>query len=244
MPSNPESRALQAALVAAYGPYLRRMLAERGLTAPGLDAAVEEGRAWLDESLGALLSLPFRGQPRGPLEVFQEAIRFPTAALAAAGVEPPLRDEAARTALPGDLYDLAPPSSQDLGEDVWGAHLAWGAAKAGAFRPTVGLLSIDLMDRSKIEPIVASAGFGLTVWRGKQDLAAGFDRPAVAFADLAHPDADAVIRILADAGVRVIGFGPHVDDLAMVRARALGAADAVPRSVFFRSVDRLLPTPV
>ncbi|MBU1865823.1 MAG: hypothetical protein KKE89_05360 [Actinobacteria bacterium] len=244
MPPSAESDILRAALVAAYRPYVEQLLAARGVEVPGLEEALALGRDWLDESLAAMLARPFPQQARGPLEVFQEAMRFPTGALDAAGVEVPHRDETARTALPGDRYDLAPPSSQALGEDVWRAHLAWGAAKARAFRPTAGLLSNDLMDRSRIEPIVAAAGFGLVVWKGKADLAGGFDRPAVAFADLAHRDADAVIRVLAAEGVRVIGFGPHVDDLAMVRARSLGAADAMPRSVFFRSVARLLPTPV
>ena len=243
MSSAPESEALRSALVAAYHPYLQRALAERGLSVPGLDPALDEGRAWLDQSLAALLSKPFREQSRGPLEVFQEAIRFPTEALYAVGAEAPTRDETARVALPGDLYDLAPSSSQALGEEVWEAHLAWGAAKARAYRPTVGLFSADLTDRSKVEPIAGAAGFGLVVWMGMGDLSRGFHRPAVAFVDLEHHEADRAIRALVDEGVRVIGFGPHVDDLAMVRARAMGAADALPRSVFLRTLDRLLPTP-
>ena len=146
-------------------------------------AAVDEGVAWLDEALGALLAVPFQDQARGPLEVFQESMRFPTEALLAAGVQQPRRDEAVAAALPGDLYDLAPASSQDLGEEVWAAHIAWGAAKARAFRPSVVLLSRDLMDRSKVEPVVIEAGFRLIVWRDASvmDLEAG--RPVVALVD-------------------------------------------------------------
>ena len=77
-----------------------------------------------------LLSLPFHRQSRGPLELFQDAVRFPTAVLQEAGVAAVPGTRPPATALPGDLYDLAPASSQELGEDVWGAHLAWGAAKA------------------------------------------------------------------------------------------------------------------
>jgi hypothetical protein len=84
--------------------------------------------------LGSLLALPYAQQSRGPLEVFQEAIRFPTHAMQAAGIEPVVRDEVAINALPGDIYDLAPTSSRDLGEQVWEAHLRWGAAKAEALR--------------------------------------------------------------------------------------------------------------
>ena len=243
--SNPEGEVLRSALVGVYSPYLAAVLKTRGTAVPEmLGAAVDEGAAWLDEALGALLDLPFRDQARGPLEVFQEAMRFPTGALLAAGVEQPQRDEAAASALPGDHYDLAPASSQDLGEEVWAAHMAWGAAKAGAFRPSVSLLSGDLLDRSKVETVVAEAGFRLVVWRDAAavDLEAG--RPVTALVDLSHPDADDVIRTIAESGIRVIGFGPHVDDMAMVRARTLGAADALPRSVFFRSLGRLLPTQV
>lgn len=240
---NPEGEILRSALVGVYSPYVIAVLKTRGTAVPeALDAAVEEGAAWLDEALATLLALPFKEQARGPLEVFQEALRFPTGALLAADVERPQRDEAAASALPGDHYDLAPASSQDLGEDVWAAHIAWGAAKAGAFRPSVSLLSGDLTDRSRVEPVVVEAGFRLVVWRDAAavDLEAG--RPVTAMVDLAHPDADDVIRAVAESGIRVIGFGPHVDDLAMVRARTLGAADALPRSVFFRSLARLLPT--
>lgn len=237
-----ESDVLRAALVAAYAPYVRGLLAERDMGAAGMDGALDEGRLWLDTALEGLLSLPFGQQPRGPLEVFQEAMRFPTEALRSAGLEAPTRDAAVREALPGDAFDLAPASSQALGQEVWEAHIAWGAAKARAFRPSVGLLSQDLMDRSKIAPVVADAGFRLAVWSRSDELALGDDRPSVAFVDLAHRDADDVIRALSDEGIRVIGYGPHVDDLAMVRARSLGASDALPRSVFFRTVGRLLPT--
>jgi len=244
MPTQPASQTLRAALVAAYLPYLREVLRRRGVDAPGLESALEEGRAWLDEALEALFSLPFARQSRGPLELFQDAVRFPTAVLQGAGIPAVARDEAAALALPGDLYDLAPASSQVLGEDVWGAHLAWGAAKAAGLRPTVGLLSGDLMDRSKVEPVVGAAGFRLIVWRSATELGTVSSRPALALVDLSRGDADAAIRFLAAEGVRVIGYGPHVDDMALVRARALGAADAMPRSVFFRNLESLLPKPV
>jgi hypothetical protein len=39
----------------------------------------------------------------------------------------------------------------------------------------------------------------------------------------------------------VIGFGPHVDEFAMVRARSLGATAALARSRFFRDLAELLP---
>lgn len=139
--SMPEiSRRLLDALVEAYPQYVRERLGGRGPA--GTDAAVEQGRTWLESALGELLSRPFIEQRRGPLEVFQEAMRFPTEHLAAAGVEPVARDPVAEAAIPGDVYDLAPASSRDLGEEVWQVHLAWGAAKAsvvtGSARPGSG----------------------------------------------------------------------------------------------------------
>ena len=132
---------LPEVLTAAYEPYVRAVLAGRSVSEPpGLDDAIEEGRRWLEEALSRMLSLPFPSQDRGPLELFQDAMRFPTKVLADAGHPAAARDALARNALPGDLYDLAPASSRDLGEGVWRAHLAWGAAKAAAMtRRTAGV---------------------------------------------------------------------------------------------------------
>lgn len=239
----PESAALLAALVDAY----RRHASERiaalvaGDPPAGTQPLLEEGEEWLRSELESVLSLPYPDQGRTPLEVFQEAMRFPTAALQAAGVAPLERDPTAEAALPGDRYDLAPASSQELGEGVWRAHLAWGAAKAAAMtRPAVGLLSRDLIDRSRIEEAVTSAGFELLAWANVG--AVGGGHPVRAFVDLEHPDADAAIGVLAEAGVRVVAYGPHVDDFAMGRAASLGAAEALPRSRFFTKLPELLPT--
>ena len=119
------------AFVSAYRPYAETRLAERGWTVP--DEVLTVGEVWLAENLAAQLELPLLEQRRGPLEVFQEAMQFPTEALAEQGIGPVARDAVTTEALPGDLYDLAPASSRDLGDDVWMAHIAWGSAKAQAF---------------------------------------------------------------------------------------------------------------
>jgi hypothetical protein len=124
---------LRGRMVDAYGTHVRSRLGAIGLGAEvddEMEAAIAAGERWLDEHLDALLGLPFAQQARGPLEVFQEAMRFPTQVLQSRGLEAPARDEVARNALPGDTYDLAPASSNLLGDEVWAAHLAWGAAKA------------------------------------------------------------------------------------------------------------------
>ena len=125
------SERLEAALVESYPDHVRARAGEHQAVA-SFDDAVARGTAWLEETLDSLLSLPFREQSRGPLEVFQEAMRFPTEALAAAGVEPVSRDPVAESALPGDVYDLAPASTRELPEWVWAVHLEWGATKAAA----------------------------------------------------------------------------------------------------------------
>jgi hypothetical protein len=263
MPS--ESAAVAASFVAAYEPYLSRIIGDRGHDVPaGWQQVVAEGRAELDAALHDLLRRPFSEQRRSPLELFQEAMGGPTDALEAAGCTPPERDEAARAALPGDRFGLAPASSQDLGRDAWEAHLAWGVAKArevagvvpasealdapttgsSVRRRAVALVGIDLMDRSKIEQIVDAAGFVLEVWRNPaaiEDGLAGVP-PVVVLVDLRHGTADDAIRAAARKGVRTYAFGPHVDDVGLVRARSLGAADALTRAQFFRRLESLLPS--
>lgn len=130
---SPVSRSLRDALVAVYPPYVERRLAELGIEPTDeVSESVEVGRQWLIDELSQLLAVPYPEQTRGPLEVFQEAMRFPTAALEVREVVAPARDEVAVRAIPGDIYDLAPASSSALGETVWRAHIAWGAEKAAA----------------------------------------------------------------------------------------------------------------
>ena len=265
---------LVEAFVGVYEPYVRRRLLTIGLVERGepesepeespdelpaeagadgpvfaerveseLVPALAAGSAWLDSTLGELLRQPYRAQRRGPLEVFQEAMRHPTEAIARLGIEPSPRDPVAEAVLPGDLYDLAPPSSRELGEHVWEMHLRWGAAKAAALaRPPVqvGYFGANLMDRSKIEAATRAAGLELVVARTADELDA---MPNTVFVDLAADGADDALRALG-SNRRVVAFGPHVDDMAMVRARTLGASDAVPRSRFFRDIAGYLPTVV
>lgn len=241
---------LRDALVAAFAPYLEQRLAERRW--PPLPDATRFGAEWLRGSLDELLALPFVSQRRTPFELFQEALAPANDALAAAGVSPPQRDAAAESALPGDRYDLAPASSAALGEVAWKAHLVWGAAKASALagpenalarpatevtRPAVGVLAANLLDRDRIERVLTQRGLRLDAIRG----ASGVGGQMLVLVDLTDRAADETITAAAAAGIRSVGFGPHVDEFAMVRARALGASDALARSQFFRELERLLP---
>ncbi len=130
-----EARALRDALARVYRPWLVHLCETRGWeVGPTVAEAIDEGEQWLADRLDHLLGEAFDRQRRGPLELFQEAMRFPTSALMELGLEPVDRDPMAEQAIPGDVFDLAPPSSSVLGETVWHAHIAWGAAKANAMR--------------------------------------------------------------------------------------------------------------
>jgi hypothetical protein len=235
--TEPVAARLHRLFVAAYRPYVESVLGGRGL--PPVPEAIDAGERWLDGALRDLLAVPFPEQRRSPLELFQEALRFPTEALDAAGVEAPARDPAAESALPGDRYDLAPASSQALGEETWRSHLEWGAAKAAALRPLAVVVTRNLMDAGKIESAAEAKGYRVA----RVDRVDAIpERAVVGIVDLEHPDADAALRALAASAGRVVAYGPHVDDLALVRARSLGAADALPRSRFFRDPAAWLPT--
>ncbi len=152
----------------------------------------------------------------------------------------PFRDQ---RETPGELFrqalDAAGLAEAPLSEEAHRAHLAWGVAKAQAYAaPSVLYLGNDLMDRSKIAAAVEAAGLALRVAASGEPDPGGALR---AFVDLTHPGADDAIRTLAAAGVTTVAFGPHVDDVALVRARSLGADDALARSVFFRRLPELLP---
>ncbi len=226
--------------VAAYRPYLLARLEAAGL--PPVADAVTAGEAWLRSTLEDLLARPFADQERSPLEVFQEATRFASEALEALGLPAPERDPVAAAALPGDRFDLAPASSQPLGEEAWRAHLAWGAAKAAAHAaPSALMVSRNLLDASRVREVAERRGYAFTV-TGRAPRAGR--RYTVAFVDLEHPDADDAVRVLAATCGSVVAFGPHVDDFAMTRARTLGAREAVARSRFFSDPGAWLPQPV
>jgi hypothetical protein len=251
------TRELKAAFTSAFAPYVDRVAAERGWPLPPDWAdAVAAGRTRLAAALDEVLGAPMGRQARSPLELFQDALRLPTEALAAAGVAPVERDPVEVNALPGDRYAMAPASSQALGERAWKAHVAWGMEKArlvagvvpaagdpGGVAPSVALVGVDLMDRVRIEEAATAAGYTLQLLRNPAAVEAALPgpAPAVVFVDMAHPAADDAMRAMAGAGWRMVAFGPHVDDAAMVRAMALGAAEVLPRSRFFRRLPDLLP---
>lgn len=252
--------AVHDAMLRAYPGHIERRLDALGVPLTDVSDAVEVGRRWLGVAYREQRDLPAAEQRRSPLELFQAACAFPTERLADLGVGHVERDEVTESALPGDVFDLAPASSQELGDDVWKVHVAWGVARAGAVagvvprtadlpeRRTVGVAVVtsNLMDRTRIVDTAAAAGLSTAVWRNPGAVEQGLatSDPIVALLDLEHGAADDIIRMLAGAGVRTIAYGPHVDDIAMARARSLGASDVVPRSRFFTKLVEWLPRPL
>lgn len=250
MPLSDVAQNLLNEFTAVYRPTMEeRLAAGRFQLTNDVDEAISAGEDWLHEELEELLARPYREQTRSPLELFQDAARFPTGVLTATGTSPVERDHAAETALAGDRYGLAPASSHELTPDAWRAHLAWGAEKAQAMtvlvrRPLAGVYSRNLMDRSKIEVALKAEGFDPFLLRNAElvERAMSGKKPTVAFVDLEGPETDEVVRLLSSAGVRVIVYGPHVDDIGLQRAKSLGASDALPRSRFFGRIADYLPT--
>jgi hypothetical protein len=109
-------------------------------------------------------------------------------------------------------------------------------------RARAGLLSADAGDRLRVEAGLAGTGYHLESWEAFEQvvraIAAG---PVVAFVDLAHSQADSCIEALAASGNRVVAYGSVVDELAAIRARSLGAADAVSRDRLLRAPGDWLP---
>lgn len=191
------------------------------------------------ERLGALLATDAGRQAETPLELVRVALGPLTVALMGTGIEPSGRDEQQRRAVPDDPYDLSPASPADLGPEVAAAAVAWGAAKARRFtRPLLLLVGTNLMDRGAFESAAERAGYAFEMVSAVQ---VSRPRPLVAFVDLEAEGADDAIRVLADRGVRVVAYGPHVDDMALTRARALGAAAAEPRGRVLRDPESYLP---
>ncbi len=95
------------------------------------------------------------------------------------------------------------------------------------------VLAPDLMDRSRIAAVLPSARFvGVAA-----ALSAAVEETgaSLALVDLARQGAlDAVSALRGRGGVRVIGFGSHVDETLLAAATAAGADEVLARSVFFR----------
>ncbi|UDY34597.1 hypothetical protein [Dermatobacter hominis] len=94
------------------------------------DDAARSCRAEVGARLRALFELDVDEQRGTPLQVLRDAVRYPTAVLAAAGVPGVGRDDFDRRAFPDDLYGLTPAGFADVDPSLQEPGLTWGAAKA------------------------------------------------------------------------------------------------------------------
>jgi hypothetical protein len=250
------------AFISAYPVFLKSRLDS---AAPGMEIGdgVRQGAQWLEGELSQWAAQAAGEQRRGPLQIFQTAMAFPTAALQAAGVPPLERDVSAAQALPGDLYGLAPASSRDIGGDAWRAHIEWGIAKAKLIADVVpagespsddastgpgasvalAAVTMSQADRAAIHLVASGRGLPVRHWRNPGAIAGGLEGeiPRWAVVDSDHGAADEAVRMLAAAGVKVAVYGPDPDDIAMARWLALGAATVVPHDRLVAMLESWLP---
>jgi len=247
------------AFVSAYVPYLERTLSRLDLPMTDrVTRAMTDGEKWLAIQLVEIDSGSPQALRRGPLEIFQEAMRFPTAALEADGVAPALRDAVEESALPGDIYGLAPASSRDLGESVLAVHIEWGVARAQALRaepapvhtlselaviPRAAVAEPDPLVRETLKVALEHAGYTTTLWRNpaEAETSAGTQVVHVAVIGAGHPVVDDLLEVCAREDIPGIVVCDVADDFAQARYLALGAFRVVGRDAFIVGAATMLP---
>lgn len=111
--------------------------------------------------------------------------------------------------------------------------------------PVCLILSDDLLDSSRIAGHARAAGLDAFTYRDSMALLAALSRqPVLALIDLHNSGLaiETVVSALSAAGVRVVGFGSHVDVARLKRARAAGCDEVLPRSAFFDGLETRLAT--
>ncbi len=97
----------------------------------------------------------------------------------------------------------------------------------------------DLMDRSRISASLPGTTF---VARPEALVQASAPGSELVVVDLERPGVFEVLPAVVATGVRVVGFGSHVDR-ATLEAAARAGCTAMPRSQFFRSLGDLADPP-
>jgi hypothetical protein len=142
-----QGRTLAAAIDAAIPGWVQRCVDSRYRASFGpppsdvLAAARAAGDAARDDigpRVTALLEADVDDQWTTPLAIVRDAVRYPTRVLSEARVPPVQRDRFEEERFPDDVYNLSPASFSELGPDVSGRAIAWGAAKAWAHRQRHG----------------------------------------------------------------------------------------------------------
>jgi CheY-like chemotaxis protein len=109
--------------------------------------------------------------------------------------------------------------------------------------PLCLVLSDDLLDSSRVVGHGRAAGLAVLTCRDAPALLAALARgPVLAILDLHHPGLDvaATVPALKAGGVRVVGYGSHVDAARLKAARQAGCDEVLPRSAFFEGLEQRL----
>lgn len=110
------------------------------------------------------------------------------------------------------------------------------------------MVSDDLIFTSKVTATARAAGLTVTVAKSAAAAISAAEKsaPTGVLVDLHNPGLDlptflAAVRAACPAGVRVIGYGSHVDVAALKAARAAGCDRVLPRSQFVAELEANLP---
>jgi DNA-binding NarL/FixJ family response regulator len=95
----------------------------------------------------------------------------------------------------------------------------------------------DLMDRSKVQAAVEAEGGRVDVVSDPADLPAASEGADGVIVDLGRPG---VLEVLGEVRAPSVGFGRHDDTAALDAALAAGCDQVLPRSTFFRGLDRIV----
>lgn len=101
-------------------------------------------------------------------------------------------------------------------------------------------LVTDLLFESRIRGVAVPAGADVSCARAVDALLALLPEAKLVLVDLEHPGAFEAIPLAVAAGVRVVGFYPHVQAELKQRALAAGASAALARSAFVEKLPHLL----
>ncbi len=114
-------------------PWVDRLLLDRSggrIEAARRQQVTLEVTASALPAVRALLETDIDRQRTNPLSIIRSALEPATRALAAAGIEPIVRDGFAERSFPDDRYGLVPAGFIDIAEELHEPGLRWGAAKA------------------------------------------------------------------------------------------------------------------
>jgi len=109
--------------------------------------------------------------------------------------------------------------------------------------PLCLVLSDDLLDASRVIGEGRAAGLAVLQCRDPAALLSAAERgPSAAILDLHNPglQVELVVPALKAIGVRVIGYGSHVDAARLKAARQAGCDEVLPRSAFFEGLEEKL----